>query len=207
MGVGVDSGIGLSPSVYANSFTLGDPVAREDLLDPVGRSPLSEETTLVALILWRDEPGWFLRTDGEAVSGMQSGSWRPDEVWETIARVGPPGRPFNLAWNAEARVMRIEGTEVPLGDDNVILVDGAASNEGMEILGTRRVAETRFRMGDTGALIRQSDELREYLRCEVPLPDDLAAPNWPERYLEQYFETMHRHLGRICEGMPSAPGR
>ena len=46
----------------------------------------------------------------------------------------------------------------------------------MQILGTRRVAEPTFTMGDYAAVLRQSEELRDYLRCDLPLPDDVLPP-------------------------------
>ena len=61
VGVGADSGTGVSPSVYANSCTRGDPLTVEEMEIPDLRPDLFEETNLVVLILRRDEPGWFLR--------------------------------------------------------------------------------------------------------------------------------------------------
>ena len=63
---GMDSGIKLSPSVYANSFYAFDPIAREDFggFPPIDRE--LEGVTLVALVLWRGAPGWFLRSEAGA---------------------------------------------------------------------------------------------------------------------------------------------
>ena len=201
-GVGADSGTGVSPSVYANSFTRGDPLTLEEFEDPDLRVELSEETNLVVLILRRDEPGWFLRGRGDEVVGSQRFSQRPDGQWEAVARFGPPGQQFEFAWNDEARVVRIEEREVPLGDDNVVLVDRAANEEEFVILGTRRVPDTRFRHGDYGALIRQSAELQEFLRCELPLPDDIPVPDLVPEVVTQYVATIRRAVGRVCEGLP-----
>ena len=88
-GVGADSGTGVSPSVYANSFTRGDSLTAEELEDPDLRVELSEETDLVVLILRRDEPGWFLRGGGDEVVDSGTFSQRPDGQWETVARFGP----------------------------------------------------------------------------------------------------------------------
>ena len=49
---------------------------------------------------------------------------------------------------------------------------GVGSAERIQVVGTRRVAEPRFTLGDYAALIRQSDEPSDYLRCELPLPGD-----------------------------------
>ena len=199
-GVGADSGTGVSPSVYANSFTRGDPLTLEELEDR--RVELSEETNLVVLILRRDEPGWFLRGRGDEVVGSQRFSQRPDGQWEAVARFGPPGQQFEFAWNDEARVVRIEEREVPLGDDNVVLVDRAANEAEFVILGTRRVPDTRFRHGDYGALIGQSAELREFLRCELPLPDDIPVPDLAPEVVPQYVAMIRRAVGRVCESLP-----
>ena len=201
VGVGADSGTGVSPSVYANSFTRGDPLTVEESENPDLRPELSEETNLVVLILRRDQPGWFLRGNDEVV-GSQTLSQQPDGRWETVARSGPPGQQFEFAWNDEARVVRIEEREVPLGDDNVVLVDGAANEEEFVILGTRRVPDTRFRHSDYGALIRQSDELREFLRCELPLPDDIPVPDLAPEVVTQYVAMIRRSVGRVCETLP-----
>lgn len=202
VGVGVDSGVGLSPSVRANAFTLGDPISPEDFSreppEAFFREPPEafgpEEVTLVALVLWRGGPGWFLRSETDVSRFSQTSIPRADGVWETVAHVGPPGHVFELAWNPETRVMRIQGVEVALGDDNVILVDGVGSAEGIQVVGTRRVANPRFTLGDYAALIGQSDELRDYLRCELPLPEDTKPPDAPE----QYMDILREHLNRIC---------
>ena len=202
VGVGADSGAGVSPSVYANSLTRGDPQPVAEFEDPDLRVELPEETNLVVLILRRDEPGWFLR-GGDEVVGWQTLSQQPDGQWETVvARIGPPGQQFEFAWSDEARVVRIEEREVPLGDDNVVLVDGAANEEEFVILGTRRVPDTRFRHGDYGALIRQSAELREFLRCELPLPDDIPVPDLAPEVVTLYVATIRRAVGRVCESLP-----
>ena len=202
VGVGADSGAGVSPSVYANSFTRGDPLTVEEFEDPDLRLELSEETNLVVLILRRDEPGWFLRGGDEDVMGSQTLSQQPDGQWETVARIGPPGQQFEFAWSDEARVVRIEEREVPLDDDNVVLVDGAANEDEFVILGTRRVPDTRFRHGDYGALIRQSADLREFLRCELPLPDDIPVPDLAAEVVTQYVATIRRAVGQVCESLP-----
>lgn len=204
----VGSGIGLSPSVFANAFTLADPIALEsfDVFSPGATEP--EEVTLVALVLWRGAPGWFLpsEADAEAAAHFQAGSMRrPDFGPETVARFGPRGGlVLELAWNSETRGMRIQGMDVALGDDNVILVDGAGSAEGMRIVGTSRVSETRFTQGDYAALIHQSDELRDYLRCELPLPD--AEPGASaEQHL--VMDVLREHFGRTCARVGAAPAR
>ena len=56
-------------------------------------------------------------------------------------------------------------------------MDGAANEEEFAILGTRRVPDTTFRHGDYGTPSRQSAELREFPRCERPLPDDISVPD------------------------------
>ena len=96
VGVGADSGAGVSPSVYANSFTRGDPLTVDEIEDPDLRPELFEETNLVVLILRRDQPGWFLRGGDEEV-GSQTLSQQPDRQWETVARFGPPGQQFEFA--------------------------------------------------------------------------------------------------------------
>ena len=202
VGVGADSGAGVSPSVYANSFTRGDPLTVEEFEDPDLRLELSEETNLVVLILRRDEPGWFLRGGDEDVMGSQTLSQQPDGQWETVARIGPPGQQFEFAWSDEARVVRIEEREVPLDDDNVVLVDEAANEDEFVILGTRRVPDTRFRHGDYGALIRQAAELREFLRCELPLPDDIPVPDLAAEVVTLYVATIRRAVGQVCESLP-----
>ncbi len=154
----------------------------------------------MVLILRRDDPGWFLR-GGDEMTGSQFFQ-HPDGQWEAVARSGPPGQQFEIAWNDEERVVRIEEREVPLGDDNVVLVDGAANEEAFVILGTRRVPDTRFRHGDYGALIRQSAELREFLRCELPLPDEVPVPDLARAVVTHYVAMIRPAVGRVCESMP-----
>ena len=86
----------------------------------------------MVLILLRGQPGWFLRPGDDSASILSGGNVpRRDGGWETIARVGPPNRPFDLVWNGETRILRLEGLRVTVGDDNVILVDGAGSDHGL----------------------------------------------------------------------------
>ena len=70
------------------------------------------------------------------------------------------------------------------------------------ILGTRRVPDRRFRHGDYGALIGQSAELREFLRCELPLPDDIPVPDLAPEVVTQYVAMIRRAVGRVCESLP-----
>ena len=96
VGVGADGGAGVSPSVYANSFTRGDPLTLEEFEDPepvtVGRRARlgnSRMETRSLRLLGRSPD----RSRGRRGSGVGS-RWRPPAGWFlALPFIRLPGQP------------------------------------------------------------------------------------------------------------------
>lgn len=78
---------------------------------------------------------------------------------------------FYAAFVPGARLCQIEDKDVPLGEDNVVLVDDVDSVSGPRVVKTMRIAPTLPEPGRMELAIRRSPELVEFLRCDVKLPD------------------------------------
>jgi hypothetical protein len=118
------------------------------------------------LVLWRGTPGWFLRDD-DGNSGFESFG---GEVRTTRIRYGDVEA--ELRFDPRARSVTFRGHEIQLGDTNVILLDFIDSAEGPRVVGNHRV-EPIMSIGHPRPelLLRQSEALLDYLRCDVPLAD------------------------------------
>jgi hypothetical protein len=156
---GISGSGSLSPSVVATYEGRGNLPAGPVLLD--------------LLVLWRGTPGWFDENNSAGVGG-------PDGVH----RLAFGSRAVQLRFDSGARAVHVAGQVVALADDNVLLLDEVDSNQGIRVVGTLRV-EPRLAAGaPTGsdedpldALVRQSPQLFDYLRCDPSLsePGNLYA--------------------------------
>lgn len=133
------------------------------------RNPGANET-LELLILWRGSPGWFAKGGGSGSSGGGSGN-----TWRHSFRDG--GHEFDVSYDFASRIATVQGQDVRLRDANVILVDRADSSEGIQIVGTIKVDGTLEDAGGNRSPVRvlrvmgRSKEIRDFLRCDTPLPD------------------------------------
>jgi len=119
------------------------------------------------LVLWRGTPGWYARGGTSSSSG--SGSL---DVWSE--RFSNGGLEFELSGDFATGTVTLLGQTITLKGANVILVDDVDSAKGARIVRTLtvdgQVSEDRSPVRVLPVLGR-SQELRDYLRCEVPLPD------------------------------------
>ncbi len=140
----------LSPTVVGAWFTHSD-------------APGSN--TLDLLVLWRGSPGWFLR------GGSSGGSGGGDGTGRRSLSVRYDDLVLQVMFDGLARVVEIDGRNVPLNDDNVVLVDDVDSAAGLKVVKTLRVDPTLPDATRVEIAIRRSPELVAYLRCDLKLPD------------------------------------
>jgi hypothetical protein len=125
-------------------------------------------TTL--LVLWRGSPGWFISSQGSSAGG--GGSYQ----YFTYG-----GRTFTLDFDDDKKVVKIVNQQISLKDANVVLVDFVDSAAGPTVVGYRWIEPgppapplVEGGMSDPIAgIIRRSQELYEYLRCEIAVADPL----------------------------------
>jgi hypothetical protein len=127
------------------------------------------------MILWRGTPGWFQHSTW-GTGGGGGGSII------TVNGRGRVNRWFNygdvtLGFDADfdAHTVKLGDEVVPLAHVDAILIDDVDGPR--RIQGTRWI-EPRLRLAAdmNVVVIQQSRELRDYLRCDVPMPAPPATP-------------------------------
>ena len=88
--------------------------------------------TLDLIVVWRGNPGWFMRGSHQSTSGGGSAG----TVRQTL-RYGD--LQLEVAFQSTKRTADIQGKVVELGDANVILVDHVDSAEGPRVVSTLRI--------------------------------------------------------------------
>ena len=124
------------------------------------------------LVLWRGSPGWFTRGGGGGGGGGSGSRGRDDRVVLTMQiRYGDVD--LELVFDPVARMAQLDERQIPLGDANVILIDAVDTLP--QVVGTTRVESTIPESGRRIEMVlRRSNELLEYLRCDVRLSDPNA---------------------------------
>ena len=142
----------LSPSVVGGVFTHYE-ASGSDVLD--------------LLVLWRGSLGWPLQGTNHGSSG---GGGNMSARRGMTIRYGTFS--FYAAFAPAARLCQIEDKQVPLGDDNVVLVDDVDGASGPKVVKTMRI-DPALPGGPVHMelAIRRSPELVAFLRCDVKLPD------------------------------------
>ena len=123
---------------------------------------------LELLILWRGTPGWWAN-GGKSSSGGRSGG---RGTWSH--RFSDGGYAFEISGDTDARTADILGKTYDLTKGNAILIDGVDSPGGPRVVGTLALDPRLPNGGDPKQILRllgRVKELREYLRCETPLPN------------------------------------
>jgi hypothetical protein len=123
----------------------------------------SGDAALDLLVIWRGAPGWHLGTSRGGAGGRSDGRQRM-----SLAIFGVPT--LSAVLDRAAKLCWIQGKRVPLGNNNVILVDRADSAEATVVKAMRVDPELPARARIDTA-IRRSPELIEFLRCDLKLPD------------------------------------
>jgi len=117
---------------------------------------LQSSDTLELLVLWRGRPGWFDKVTEMAIGG--SGH---------LHRLNAGDVTLELRFDPAARIVRIRDQTVPLGDDNVVLLDHVDDSNGLTVAGTLRV-DPRFPNPAGGdpveQIVKRSSRLSEFVR-------------------------------------------
>jgi hypothetical protein len=129
------------------------------------------------MILWRGTPGWFQRS-----AGMGGGGAGGD-----ITRYTTKGRinrwftygDVTLGFDADfdANTVKIGDELLSLESVNAVLVDGV-DGTGVRRSRAARWIEPRLPLAPdmNVVVIQRSRELRDYLRCDIPMPAPPATP-------------------------------
>ena len=120
------------------------------------------------LVIWRGTPGWFATSDGGSGGGSTGGT----NVNNVTLSYGDVNLQLSLTY--EPRTLTIQGMPVPLGTDNVVLVDGVDSAKGPSVVRTLRVdpamnAERGPEM--VYQVLKRSPEIIDFVKCGTALPD------------------------------------
>ena len=120
--------------------------------------------TLDLFVLWRGSPGWHMRGGSRGGSGGSSTGRR-----NLTLKYG--GLFLQVLFDGSARLAEIDGRNVPLNDDNVVLVDDVDSVGGPKVVKTLRVDSALSDPSHPEIVIRRSPELVAYLRCDIKLSE------------------------------------
>jgi hypothetical protein len=127
---------------------------------------------LQMLILWRGTPGWFLRAGGSSSEGTGSIQGNHRIYRDTIVQGGVR---LAFEYDSRTRVATVQGQEVDLHEDNVVLVDDVDAPGGARVSGTLRIARPMpGSAGQIGLVLRMSPEIMAYLRCDATVPEGPA---------------------------------
>ena len=168
------------------------------------------ERSLELLVLWRGSPGWFRRPlpgsgrvsfDDVSVFSRPEGNGGDGTAVRIESRVAieQGGVTLELRFDAENATVYVQGQRFPLDGDNVILVDDVDGAGGPQVTGALRIdpeftvtrfAEPRF-SGGIELLLRRSQAMLDFLRCDVPLPADPASGDSSESLAQ-------RHMDALC---------
>src|SRR5262245_23951185 len=123
---------------------------------------------LELLVLWRGTPGWWATGSSGSSGGVNSsrGAWSQ--------RFSQGGQDFEIRGDSNAHTADILGRTFDLTKGNAILLDEVDSPGGPRIVGTVAV-DPRLPNGTDPnqilMLLGRVKELRDYLRCDTPLPN------------------------------------
>ena len=165
--------------------------------DHVGENPLSLGIVShpAFVVLWRGQPGWKFRGDTgplAAVSFESSSGAAPDgERYHAIA-VMHGGIRLDLEYGSRGRTARVNGVAVLLPEEHdVILLD----NVDIELLEAARTLSLGGEASEpVETFLGRSPEIREFMRCDVPLPEDVFLVNEADPeiagQLREYVQTI-----------------
>jgi hypothetical protein len=147
----------------------------------------AQDGRLTLLVLWRGNPGWFMRAE----SGGGGGGGDGTRVFQQI-REG--GLTFRIDYDFASNTANIAGTELSLLTTNVVLMDFVDSPAGPSIVATRYVSPELTESRNAAIeIIRRESDLYPFLQCDLPLPP--SADPEPVASLKQSMITM------VCEQM------
>ena len=129
---------------------------------------------LELLVLWRGNPGWFMRAGSNESSGSVSSGSAGDESDRGILveHLSYGGIVLDLEFDRSRRTARVQDHDVSLQSANVILVDEVDGATGPQIAGSLQV-DPLYPDEPAGieVVIRRNPELYDFLRCDTKVPD------------------------------------
>lgn len=132
---------------------------------------------LELLVLWRGAAGWYANPSEQNRSAGGSSSTAGPTVQPMTQRLSFGTVVVTLSFDPRVRTLQIQGRDVALGTDNVVVVDNVDDMNGLHVVKTSSVAAyssgSSLRLDDVFA---RSSELRAFIRCDVPLPAGALTP-------------------------------
>jgi hypothetical protein len=125
------------------------------------------------LILWRGSPGWPFRRTGSA--DMTEGG-APGRDGTVMFSTYKGGLHLTASFDPASRTAIVLGERVELKEANVILVDRVDDPDGPVIAGTLTIPPTQNPTDSVSTVVRNTEKLLEYLRCEAQIPGGLNHP-------------------------------
>jgi hypothetical protein len=134
------------------------------------------------LVLWRGAPGWFAK-GAQGGSGGSSGGIGYQQI-------SAGGLTLTVEVDYNRKVVKLLEQELSLTGTNVILVDLSEDKKSPIIVGTRWVEPAPpSELDAIEAMIKQSSELFEFLRCDVPPPQPPGIDPAVAQALQQMVST------------------
>lgn len=143
------------------------------------------------VVLWRGQPGWTFRSDGRFSGGGGAGTRAGESgsLWIAVTRGDVR---LELEYGPRTRTVRVNGRPVPLPEGHgVVLIDHV--DEEPEVVRTLSLAGEEPEPVEV--FLGRSQEIREFMRCDVPLPADIffvagVAPDLAGRFRDFMQETL-----------------
>jgi hypothetical protein len=129
--------------------------------------PAEGTPRLQILVLWRGKAGWFLegQSGGMTSGGGGSSAGGRRETIVQNSSYGSRQLALEFTVDSDTRTLRLQGREVPLGVDNVVLMDDVDGPDGPTLVGTRLVDPEMTEAYRLDEVLRRSPELVAFLRC------------------------------------------
>lgn len=140
------------------------PISNTALLTWVVRYDTAETGRVELLVVWRGAAGWY-RRGPRSMSGGGSGS-----AFHSTNRFGD--LELELDFDSARRTARVQGRQIELHDDNVILVDRVDGGSSVTVTGTLHIADATFSRRESeyprlDVLLSRSPEILAFAGCET----------------------------------------
>ena len=144
------------------------------------------------VVLWRGQPGWALTASGGRV-GFGDGGPDGDELHSIVVEHG--GIRLELQYDLQGGSAAVNGMPVPLPDGHDVILLDRVDREPV-VAGTLRVGGQVLEPIET--FLGRSPEVREYVRCGTPLPEDVFAGEAEPELAERFRDFMQAMLDERC---------